>query len=331
MRAALLHSPRSITIEELPDPHPRRGWAKLRVLEVGICGTDKAIYLGTYRPGKLPLILGHEIAGIVEEIGEDEHEALVGKKVTTEINITCGKCWFCRNGMKTHCPYRRALGISENGGMADYVLTPVENLHVVEELTPLQASFVEPLAAAIQMTVMERPRGKNFLVLGAGAIGLLAAHVLRLYSPEILVVSAREDSPKAGLVKSMGFEFIPVNELEHFMKSETPEGQGFDYVVEATGAPEGLAIALKFVRPRGVIAAKSTHGIASELDYTSLVVKEVKLVGSRCGPFKTAIDLIKRGKIEVDRLVTSKFDLEDVKEAFEVSLQRDQVKVHVIP
>ncbi len=330
MRAALLHSPRYIKVEQLPDPRPRRGWAKLRVLEVGICGTDKAIYRGTYRPGKLPLVLGHEIAGIVEEVSDD-HEVLIDKKVTTEINITCGKCWFCRNDMKTHCPHRRALGISENGGMADYVLTPAENLHVVEELTPLQASFVEPLAAAIQMTAMEKPRGENFLVLGAGTIGLLAAYVLRLYSPEILVVSAREDSPKAELVKGTGFEFVPVSELEHFVKSETPEGQGFDYVVEATGAPEGLALALKFVRPRGVIAAKSTHGIASELDYTSLVVKEVRLVGSRCGPFKAAIDLIRSGKVDVDRLVTSKFDLEDVKEAFEVSLQRDQVKVHVIP
>ncbi len=330
MRAALLYSPRYIKVEQLPDPCLRRGWAKLRVLEVGICGTDKAIYQGTYRPGKLPLILGHEIAGIVEEVSGD-HEVLIDKKVTTEINIACGKCWFCRNDMKTHCPYRRALGISENGGMADYVLTPVENLHVVEELTPLQASFVEPLAAVIQMTAMERPRGENFLVLGAGTIGLLAAYVLRLYSPEILVVSAREDSPKADLVEGLGFEFVPVSELEHFVKSETPEGQGFDYVVEATGAPEGLALALKFVRPRGVIAAKSTHGIASELDYTSLVVKEVRLVGSRCGPFKTAIDLIRSGKVEIDRLVTSKFDLEDVKEAFEVSLQRDQVKIHVIP
>ncbi len=327
--AALLRSTREIEVAEVPDPHPPEGWVRLRVKRVGICGTDKAMYLGKYPPRKLPLIPGHEIYGIVDELGDQVSEEWRGKRVTTEINVVCGECWYCRHGMKTHCPKREALGISMDGGMAEYVITPAENLHSVDGLSDIQVAFVEPLAAVVEMVKQAPPEGSNFLVLGAGTIGLLSAQLLSLMGNVSVV--AREDSPKAKFVEFLGLNFIPLEDLEKFIESNTPEGQGFDYVVEATGSPEGLSIAMRSVRPRGTIAAKSTHGLPVELDYTSLVVREVRLIGSRCGPFEDAIKLLKENKIKVKELITSEYPLEDVKEAFEVSLRRDQVKVHILP
>ncbi len=329
VRAALLKSVRDIEVTEVPDPQPPRGWVRLRVKRVGICGTDKAMYLGKYPPRKLPLIPGHEIYGIVDELSDRVDEEWMGKRVTTEINVVCGKCWYCRHGMKTHCPHRKALGISIDGGMAEYVITPAENLHSVDGLSDVQAAFVEPLAAIVEMIKQAPPEGDNFLVLGAGTIGLLSAQLLSLMGNVIVV--ARKDSPKAKLVESLGLNFVPLDNLSSIIKSITPEGQGFDYVVEATGSPEGLSIAMRSVRPRGTIAAKSTHGLPVELDYTSLVVREIRLIGSRCGPFEDSIKLLREGKIEVRSLVTSQYPLKDAKEAFEAAMRRDQVKVHILP
>ncbi len=324
MKAALLYGPMDIRLEEVLTP---KGEVLIEVEEVGICGTDKALYKGTYPLKKVPLIPGHEISG---KVVKSPIRELIGRRVTTEINIYCGKCWFCRNGLKTHCPHRKALGISTDGGMAEYLAVPLELVHPVD-LTPEEASFVEPLAAVIETFVMAPPpRNSRVLILGAGAIALLSAQYVKLYEPELLILSAKRGSPKSNIARRYA-EFIPVEELDEFVKEVTPEGAGFDYVIEATGSPEGAKLALKYVRPRGVIAAKSTHGVEVRLDYTSLVVKEVSLIGSRCGPFDKAIDAISNGIVEVTPLITSKFTLDKVREAFEASLKRDQVKVHVIP
>jgi len=328
MRAALLRSVGEIELAEVPDPIPPAGWVRLNVRRVGICGTDKAMYLGKYPPRKLPLIPGHEIYGVVDGVG-DGAEEWRGRRVTTEINVACGRCWYCKHGMRSHCPDRKALGISIDGGMAEHVITPAENLHAVDELTDVQAAFVEPLAAVVEMLKQAPPEGENFLVLGAGTIGLLSAQLLSAQGK--VVVVARGDSPKAEIVESMGLRFLPLEDLRRYVESNTPEGQGFDYVIEATGSPEGLLMAIRSVRPRGTIAAKSTHGLPVKIDYTSLVVREVKLIGSRCGPFEEAIKLMKEGRIRVEELLTSERSLGQVKEAFELSLRRDQVKVHVLP
>ncbi len=324
MKAALLYGPKDIRVEEVPEPS---GEVLIEVEEVGICGTDKSLYRGTYRLKKRPLIPGHEISG---KVVSAPVEGLIGKRVTTEINISCGKCWYCRRGMETHCPYRKAIGISTDGGMAELLSVPLKLVHPVD-LPPEEASFVEPLAAVIETFVMAPPEeGSNFLILGAGTIALLTAQYVRTFKPGDVVITARGDSPKREMASRYA-RFVPLEELDSYKRKETPEGAGFDYVIEATGSPEGAKLALEHVRPRGVVAAKSTHGEIVGLDYTSLVVKEVSLVGSRCGPFDKAIEAISSGVVEVTSLITSKFSLDEVKEAFETSLKRDQVKVHIIP
>lgn len=332
MKAAVLYGAGDIRLEEVPDPRPGFGEVLVRVKEAGICGTDKAFYKGTYRPGKLPIIPGHEVAGVVEEVGEGVDESWLGARVTSEINFPCGKCWFCRNGMYTHCPYRRVLGITVDGGFAEYFIAPVTALHRIDGLTWSQGAYVEPLAAVVEMTLMSPPpAGGRFAVVGTGNMGLLSIQVLRLYSPEVLVAVTRPGSPKAGKAKELGADIVTdTGGVREVMREVTPEGAGFDYVVETTGSPAGLDLAVEIVRPRGVIAAKSTHGAPVSFNYTSLVVKEAKIVGSRCGPFPPAIRLIREGLVKVDPLITSTYRLEDVGEAFRRSFDRDQIKVHIV-
>ncbi len=333
MKALVLHGKHDLRLEEVPEPATPPGWVKLRVKEVGICGTDKAFFEGTYTPPKLPLIPGHEIVGEIVEVGEGVDRSLIGELVTSEINISCGKCWFCRNGMPTHCPHRKTLGISIDGGMAEYVITRADVIHSVKGLSLEEGAFVEPLAAVLEALVMEPLMpGSKVAVLGIGTIGLLALQVARLTGPELLVAISRPSSPKASIAKKLGaHDVLTFEEAIDVMKRETPEGLGFDYVFEATGSRKGLNMALKLVRPRGVIAAKSTHGAPVTFDYTSLVVKEVRLIGSRCGPFKPAIRLLREGLVKVKPLVTSKAPLEKGVEAFQKAFRRDEVKVHLIP
>ena len=332
MLAALLRGPRSISVEEVPDPRPPPGWARLAVCVVGICGTDKAMYTGAYRPGRLPIIPGHEVSGVVDEVGEGVEPGLVGKPATAAINITCGRCWFCTHGLREHCPSRRAIGISADGGMAEYLLVPAENIHVIEGLSFSEAAFAEPLAAVLKMAVLEPPRpGLNVVVLGIGTIGLLAIQVLRRFAPRLLVAIARPGSPKARLAKAVGAdEVLTPEEAFELARRETPEGQGFDYVVEATGSPEGLDMAVELARPRGVVMAKSTHGRPSSLNATLAVVKELRIVGSRCGPFEPALRLLREKGVRVRELVTATFGLEEARDALEASLRREHVKVQVV-
>ena len=331
MRALVLHGPRDLRYEEIPDPSPRSNWVLVKIKRVGICGTDKAFYKGTYKPGKLPIVLGHEIAGEVVEVGLGVSRDLVGRRVTSEINIPCRRCWYCLSGMYTHCPYREVIGISIDGGMAEYILTREDVIHIVEDLSFDKIAFIEPLAAVVEMIEMEPPKPlSRVAVLGLGPIGLLSIQVLKLMRPRLLVAVARRESPKTKLALQLGAdEIVYLDELDDYVKRKTPEGQGFDYVVEATGDPSGLELATKITRPRGVVAAKSTHGAPTSFNYTYAIVKELRIVGSRCGPFDKAIDLLRLGLVKTDPLVTSVYPLSRGVEAMEKSFERDQIKIHI--
>ena len=332
VKALLLLGARDLRLEEVEEPRPAPEWVLIKVERVGICGTDKAMYSGTYKLLKKPLIPGHEVSGIVVDVGEGVSRDLVGHRVTTEINVYCGRCWYCRSGMYTHCPYRETIGITRNGGMAEYMVTRRDLIHVVDDLTPLQAAFIEPLAAVVEMIEMEPVKPlSRVAVIGVGAIGLLAIQVLKLFEPELLVAVSRPGSPKARLARELGADLVvDYQGLSEVVKKDTPEGQGFDYVVEATGSSSGLEVALDVARPRGVVALKSTHGSPVSFDQTKAVVKELRLSTSRCGPFDKAISLLRKRIVVVDKLVTSEYPLTRGVEAFEKSFERDQVKIHLV-
>ena len=327
MLAARLYEPRNLVVEDVEPPKPPAGWAVVRSVAVGICGTDKAFYTGTYPLFKTPLVPGHEVAGIVEE-GPEE---LQGRLVVSEINFSCGKCYYCRSGLYTHCPYKKTLGIDFDGGLAECFVAPPWALHVVEGLDPIVVTEVEPLAAVLNALEQHPlPPTARCAIIGSGNLALLTAQVLRLQGAEPLLV-ARPGSPKAVKLAGMGFTVASVDEAREAARRSTPEGLGFDVVFEVSGDPAALNLAVELARPRGVIHLKSTPGAPASVNTTLAVVKELRIVGTRCGSFREferAIELLRRKLVAP--IITSVVEgLPRAREAFEKSLSRNEFKVVV--
>ncbi|MDG6929182.1 MAG: alcohol dehydrogenase catalytic domain-containing protein [Nitrososphaerota archaeon] len=313
------------SLRELPTPARDRE-TLIRVVKAGICGTDLAIAAGDY-PVRTPLVLGHEIFGVVEKAPPGMEP---GTRVVTEINVSCGACRFCGGGMRTHCSRVQTLGISRDGGFADCVSVPPENLHAVPDgISDECAVFVEPLAAAVELTNMAPvEEGSSCAVVGPGRLGLLMLQVLKLRGASPLVALGRGDS-KLALARSLGADrSLKAEEAEQAV--EISDG-GFDHVVEATGSPEGFSLALRLVRPRGTVHLKSTHGRPASFDMTGAVVRELRIQGSRCGRFEQAIPLLAEGLVRTSELVMHRFGLEGHSEAFRVARSGEAVKVVLSP
>lgn len=328
MKAVRLYGPRDLRIEDVGDPKPPEGWALVKTEAVGICGTDKAFYSGTYPLFKKPITLGHEVAGTVVE-GPEE---LLGRLVVSEINFPCWKCELCRSGLYTHCPYKKTLGIDFDGGMAEYFVAPATALHDATGLDPVVATLAEPLAAVLNAFAQAPPRaGDKVAVLGSGNIAHLTAQVLRESGILEATVVVRDGSPKAKYFESLGFEVVPESKLDSYMREKRIDG--FDVVFEATGSTSALDLAIEIAKPRGLIHLKSTPGAPFQANLTKAVVKELRIVGTRCGTFREfelALRLLKTGRVKP--LVTAVVDgLENAPKAMQKAFEREQVKVVVRP
>lgn len=303
----------AIAVRDLPRPEPAAGEALVRVRMAGICNTDLEItrgYMG-FRG-----VLGHELLGVVEACDDPDW---VGRRVVGEINLACRRCEWCDRGLARHCPTRTVLGIRhKNGCFAEYVTMPVANLHVVPESIPDErAVFVEPLAAAFEIAEqVDLGKHTDALVLGDGKLGLLAAMVLRHRGLDV-TLAGRHDR-KLALARNVGARTIAPHEV-------TP--RGFDLVVEATGAAEGLTAALAAVEPRGTVVLKSTFHGTAELATAPIVVDEVTLVGSRCGPFAPAIAALRERSIDPFPLVDGSYQLVDGPAALERAASPGVLKV----
>ena len=297
-----------------PDPEPAPGEALVRVTLAGICNTDLELikgYMG-FRG-----VLGHEFVGIVEASPDP---ALLGQRVVGEINAYCGECPTCRAGRPTHCPHRTTLGIfGRDGAFADFLTLPARNLHVVPEtVSDRVAVFTEPLAAALEILeqVAVRPTDR-VVVLGDGKLGLLVAQVLALTGCDLVAVGRHER--KLDILRRRGIAVRLADDLSALGEA--------DIVVECTGNPDGFAAARRLLRPRGTLVLKSTyHGLAS-VDLTGLVVDEITLVGSRCGPFAPALRLLASGLVEVEPLIDAVYPLDEGLAAFERAATRGTLKV----
>src|SRR6184192_1753576 len=269
MRAIWLEGRQLRLRDDVPVPEPAPGEALVRVHQAGICNTDLELVRGYYPYAG---ILGHEFVGTVQQ----GPEPLRGRRVVGEINAVCGRCSACRAGRRTHCERRTVLGIvSRHGAFADYLVLPAENLHPVPDAVSSDAAvFTEPLAAAleIQKQVSIGPRDR-VLVVGDGKLGQLVAQTLVLTGCALLVVG-RHDA-KLAVLAARGIETGRVDRATR---------GAFDVAVECTGNPEGFAVAQRAVRPRGTLVLKSTYAGALTLDASAVVVHELTLVGSRCGP-----------------------------------------------
>jgi alcohol dehydrogenase len=299
---------------DAPEPTPPPGEALIRTRLVGICNTDLEIvrgYLG------FKGVLGHEFVGVVARA--DDAPELVGQRVVGEINAYCGQCLPCRRGDATHCSNRTTLGIHRRDGtMADYFTLPVSLLYPVPAAIPDEwAVFTEPLAAACEITdqIHIRPTDR-VVVLGDGKLGLLAAQVLHLTGCDLLAVGRHPE--KLAILERRGIRTQIVGEKIH---------PGADIVVEATGNAEGFATARTLVRPRGTLVLKSTfHGDVT-LDLSMVVVDEVTVVGSRCGPFLPALRLLEGRMVDVESLIHETFSLDEGLAAFQRAAAHGVLKV----
>ncbi|BAY42661.1 zinc-containing alcohol dehydrogenase superfamily protein [Scytonema sp. HK-05] len=294
----------------IPEPPP--GEALVRVLCAGICNTDLELKRGYY---PYTGILGHEFVGVVEQ--GPEH--LVNQRVVGEINAVCGRCRFCRSGQPTHCENRTVLGIvNRNGAFAEYLCLPIENLHPVPNNIPTEvATFTEPLAAALEIQQqVELSSNDRVLVVGDGKLGILVAQTIALTGCDLLVVGRHRD--KLAHLEARGIK-------TGF--ADTVTDRAFDISVECTGNSEGFALARRALRPRGTLVLKSTYAGNLSLDASSLVVDEITLIGSRCGPFAPALDLLQQEKVDVKSLINARYPLADALTAFERAQTKGVLKV----
>jgi threonine dehydrogenase-like Zn-dependent dehydrogenase len=300
--------------QDLPKPQPAPGEALLRVLQAGICNTDLELLRGYY---PYDGVLGHEFVGLVE----DGSAPLVGKRVVGEINAVCGHCRYCTSGNSTHCENRTVLGIvNRAGAFAEYLCLPEQNLHVVPEVVSTDAAtFTEPLAAALEIQQQVAiAKGDRVLVIGNGKLGQLVAQTLALTGCDLLAVGRHAE--KLANLEARGIR-------TRYTDAVLP--RSFDIAVECTGNPEGFAIALKSLRPRGTLVLKSTYAGRLSLDASALVVDEITLIGSRCGPFPEALKLLAENKVDVSGLIQARYPLTEGLTAFSHAQQRGVLKVLV--
>lgn len=289
----------------------------MRTQLAGICNTDLEIVQGY---AGFRGILGHEFVGVVDQAEEAE---LVGCRVVGEINAGCGVCDYCLAGQQRHCPSRTVLGIrGRNGALATFFCLPAANLHPVPEGVPDEvAVFTEPLAAACE--VLEQVHvhpSDRVIVLGDGKLGLLVAQVLALTGCDLTVVGRHEE--KLAILAAQG---IPTRLGEAGISGRA------DVVVECTGSAEGLGTAHKLLRPGGTCVLKSTfHGLA-EVDLSGLVVDEVQLIGSRCGPYPAALRLLEQRRVDVESLIEASYPLDQAPAALAHAGRRGALKVLVHP
>ncbi|MDL2235086.1 alcohol dehydrogenase catalytic domain-containing protein, partial [Christensenellaceae bacterium OttesenSCG-928-L17] len=271
--------------EDMPMPERKAGESLVRVELAAICNTDREVLRG-YKPGYKG-VLGHEFSGIVEQ---SENAALINKRVVAELNLGCRECLYCKSGREKHCVSRRVLGLNDmDGCFASYVSLNNRLLHVVPaHVTAKEAVFIEPLAAALQVAECAHIRPSTpVAVVGDGRLAYFVAQVLALQGTAVTVFGKHAEKLEA---------FAP------FAETSLKINGSFETVVEATGAPAGLRTALRLVRSGGLIVLKSTYAMQEAFDMSELVVREITLTGSRCGPFAPAIALLSRGQIRLPEL-----------------------------
>ncbi|MCL5287060.1 MAG: alcohol dehydrogenase catalytic domain-containing protein [Acidobacteria bacterium] len=306
-----------LQIQEERIPRLRPGWAVVRVRLAGICNTDVEILRGYHEFRRTP---GHEFVGEVVECADRKW---IGRRVVGEINISCqglgrkAKCDFCRRGISTHCEHRRVLGIiGHDGAFAEYLTLPVCNLHKVpSNVSDEQAVFAEPLAAACEILEQVDLRAhREVAVLGDGKLAQLIARVLHAAGPRVTMLGKHEE--KLALARKAGIATAKANHKKRWT-----------LVVEATGSAHGLEQALAMLAPRGTLVLKSTFHGAARLETWPIVVHEISVVGSRCGPFRPALKMLRDGRVDPRPLISRVFPLHEAVAAIRHAQRRGVMKV----
>jgi threonine dehydrogenase-like Zn-dependent dehydrogenase len=299
---ALRYENQKLCVSDVPEPHVD-GEAVVRVTLSGICNTDLEIARGY---AAFAGTIGHEFVGVIEELPTPSLTVGLltpGQRVVGEINAGCGRCDLCRAGDARHCATRTVLGIvGRDGAHAEFLKLPVVNLlPVPDEISDERAVFTEPLAAACGILERAKITGETSVaIIGDGKLGLLCAQVLATTGAPVVLVGKHEG--KLQIAARRGIETMTVAEAQSRAKK-------FDVAVEASGSATGFALALDLLRPRGALVLKSTFHGATEMDAARIVVDEISVVGSRCGRFAPALELLKTGAVDVESLISEELRL----------------------
>ena len=303
-----------VTVRKTRRPQRSHGFALIRLLSAGICNTDLELQRGYYG---FSGTAGHEFAG---EVVEADNIELLGRRVVGEINLACRKCEWCRRGLGRHCPNRSVLGIVKHpGAFREFLTLPEANLHVLpDSISNEEAVFIEPLAAACEILDQGNiAEGAGVAVLGDGKLGLLVAQVLHAHRINVHLFGRHRE--KLRIAEDAGVEV-------ELTKTKLPTA-AYDWIVEATGTADGLRHAIQMTRPRGSVFMKSTiHGRVA-IDTASVIVNEITLIGSRCGRFEPALDLMRARKINVRGMISERLPLSEASRAFRKAASRGALKV----
>ncbi len=316
MKAVVLEK-EELRLKDIPQPSPSENEALVKVLKAGICNTDLELVKGYMG---FEGVLGHEFVG---QVIQAPKKNWLGKRVVGEINLSCGECDLCRKGLALHCLSRNVLGIqNRDGAFAQFLTLPLKNLHPLpSNISDAEGVFVEPLAAALEI-LEQIPLGRkdSVLILGDGKLGLLVAQVMKLRTEEVHCRGKHKRK----------LEILKRRDISTSLSGEKLE-QRFDVVVEATGEETGIEEALFRVKPRGRIVFKSTFKQKAGVDISKIVVDEIQLVGSRCGPFPKAIDVLKKKSVNVEALVDADFPLDEFDKAFAMAQKPEMIKILITP
>ncbi len=302
-----------IELKEIAVSIPQKDEALVKVSLAGICNTDVELVKGYMG---FEGVLGHEFVGVVDKADRSEW---IGKRVCGEINFGCGDCNLCLSGLSRHCPNRTVLGIlNQNGAFADFVNLPIKNLlEIPESISDTAAVFIEPLAAALEILeqVHIKPN-QQVAVIGDGKLGLLVCQTLKLTGCNLLLIG--KHPRKLAFAESWGIKTSILEELPDV---------NFDIVVEASGNPAGFRSAMSVVRPRGIVVLKSTYHENLDLNAAPIVINEISIVGSRCGPFAAAIRILEQNLVDVESLIDEVYPFTQAVQAFEHAKQKGALKV----
>lgn len=297
MKALYFDGEKPVYLENYEKPSITPGHSLIKVLMSAICNTDREVMKG-YRPD-FRGVLGHEFVGIVED---SDDQTLIGKRVVGELNEGCGTCIYCKTGREKHCVSRKVIGMEGlDGTFAEYFVLANHLIHVVPESLPTEkAIYTEPLAAALEiMAQVHMSPEDNVAIIGDGRLAFMIAQVVSLYGVDLTIIGKHEDKLKL---------FEKLGKIRH------EDGNTYEIVIDATGSPSGIELAKQIVRKRGTIVLKSTYAGATTIDLSYFVVNEISIVGSRCGPFEPALNLLDRGLVNLPKIET--WDLSDYEKAF---------------
>lgn len=315
MKAVLLDERGVSVAADYPEPTLEADEVLVEVRKAGVCETDLQLvrgYMG-FRG-----VLGHEFVGVAKT------GPLTGRRVVGEINCHCRKCDYCRRGLGRHCPHRSVLGIlNHDGAFAEKIAVPQGNLHVVpDSISDEEAVFVEPVAAAFEIPAQLKLTGREqVIVLGDGRLGNLCGQVLKSLGCAVLVVGKHAE--KLAILRQLGLQTVRLDQLEVAKRA--------DVVVDCTGSPDGLALALQLVKPRGTVVLKTTVAGDHRLSLAPIVIDEITLLGSRCGPFEPAIAALADGTVKVTPLIHACYPLEKAAAALDEAAAPGVFKVLLDP